>query len=63
MLDNIKVAFFGNDTVAAIALRNAEEIKADTLALELLTNTTLTHAKEWNINGETVTVSVEKIVK
>ena len=63
VLDNIKVAFFGNDTVAAIALRNAEEIKADTLALELLTNTTLTHAKEWNINGETVTVSVEKIVK
>jgi isoleucyl-tRNA synthetase len=61
VMDNIRVAFAGNDTVAAIALRNKDEIMTDTLAVELLTDTTLTHAKEWNVNGECVTVSVEKV--
>ena len=61
VMDNIKVAFLGNETVAAVALRNKDEIMADTLAKELLTDTTLANAKEWNINGEVVTISVEKI--
>ncbi len=61
VMDNIKVAFLGNNTIADIALRNAEEIKDETLALELLTDKTLAFAKEWNINGEKVTISVEKI--
>jgi isoleucyl-tRNA synthetase len=60
-MDNIKVAFVGNEKVEAVALRNADEIKADTLANELLTGTTLANAKEWNINGEKVTISVKKI--
>ena len=29
--------------------------------VELLTGATLTHAKEWSINGMTVTLSVEKV--
>ena len=61
VMDNIKVAFLGNETVAAVALRNKDEIMADTLAKELLTDTTLANAKEWNINGEVVTISVEKV--
>ena len=61
VMDNIRVAFSGNETVAKIAERNREEIMDETLATELLTDVTLTHSKEWNINGETVTVSVEKI--
>ena len=61
VMDNIKVAFFGNEKISAIAMRNAEEIKSDTLAVEILDGTTLTHSKEWNINGETVTLSVEKV--
>ena len=60
-MDNIKVAFLGNDTVSAVALRNKEEIMADTLAAELLSGVALANAKEWNINGEVVTISVEKI--
>jgi isoleucyl-tRNA synthetase len=61
VMDRIKVAFLGNDTVADIATRNSKEIMADTLADEILTGTALTFAKEWNINGEKVTLSVEKV--
>ena len=61
VLDNIAVAFSGNATVAAIAERNADEIKADTLSLELLLDTVLDYSKEWNINGENVTISVKKL--
>ena len=61
VMDNIKVAFSGNATVAAIAERNKAEIMDETLAVEILFDTALTHSKEWSINGETVTVSVEKV--
>ena len=61
VMDNIRVSFSGNGAVEAIALRNADEIKDETLALEFLVGANLTHSKEWNINGETVTISVEKI--
>ena len=61
VMDRIKVAFAGNATVAEIAERNAAEISDETLADALITDTTLSNAKEWNINGEVVTISVEKI--
>ena len=61
VMDNIRVAFSGNATVEAIAKRNEGEILDETLGKELLIGTTLTHAKEWNINGEDVTISVEKV--
>ena len=61
VMDNIRVSFSGNGTVEAVALRNAEEIKDETLATELLTGISLVHSKEWNINGESVTISVEKV--
>ena len=61
VMDNIRVAFSGNATVEAIAKRNEGEILEETLGRELLIGATFTHAKEWSINGETVTVSVEKL--
>jgi len=61
VMDNIKVAFTGNATVEQIALRNAEEIKDETLSVSVEIGTTLANAKEWNINGEKVTISVEKV--
>ncbi len=60
VMDNIKIALSGNAEVLAVALRNAEEIKEETLAVSLEEGT-LEFSKEWNINGEKVTVSVEKI--
>jgi len=61
VMDNIRIAFSGNSAVEDIAARNAEEIKSETLAAELLIGTTLKHSKEWNINGENATISVEKV--
>ena len=61
VMDNIKVSFSGNATVAAIAERNRAEIMDETLAKELLIDAPLAHAKEWNVNGEIVTIAVEKI--
>ncbi len=60
VMDCIRVAFSGNDTVLAVALRNSAEICDETLAKEV-SEGTLKFSKEWNINGEVVTVSVEKI--
>ena len=59
VMDKIKVAFFGNAKVLEIALRNSEEIKDETLALEI-SEGVLEFSKEWNINGEKVTISVQK---
>ena len=61
LLELIQKSAMGNEKIAEVALRNADEIKSDTLATELLCGETLENAKEWNINGETVTVSVEKV--
>ena len=49
------------EAVEAIASRNAEEIKSETLGVELYVGKTLTHSKEWNVNGENVVISVEKV--
>ena len=61
VMDNIRIAFCGNATVEAVAQRNAEEIKEETLGVSLEIGSTLANAKEWNINGENVTISVEKV--
>ena len=61
VMDRIKVAFSANATVAAIAERNSAEIADETLADAILTDATLAHSKEWNINGENVVISVEKV--
>ncbi len=61
VMDNIKISFSGNNAVYDIAKRNEAEILDQTLGKELLFDVTLTHSKEWNINGEVVTLSVEKI--
>ena len=61
VMDNIRIAFSGNAVVEEIASRNAEEIKSETLGVELTTGATLTHSKEWSINGESVVISVEKV--
>ena len=47
--------------ILAIAERNSAEICDETLAVSL-SEGTLEFSKEWNINGEKVTISVEKTV-
>jgi len=60
VMDRINVAFSDNAEVLAVALKNAAEIKDETLA-DSITEGTLKFSKKWNINGEEVVISVEKI--
>ena len=59
--DHIRVSFAGNDKVAEIALRNRELIAGKVLAEEMTAGNTFAAAREWNVNGENVTISVERV--
>ncbi len=61
VMDHIRVSQTGNDKIKAILERNADEIKPEVLAEELLLDIANGFTKEWNINGETVTLGVEKV--
>ncbi len=60
VLDRIKVFCQGNEKIAGVFERNGESIKADVLADDISEGIGK-FSKEWNINGEKVTLSVEKI--
>ena len=58
--DKIVIYVSGNDKVSEIIKANAEEIKGDVLALDIKYGELAANSKEWNINGENVTLGVEK---
>ena len=58
--DKIVVYVSGNEKISQIVKANAEEIKGDVLALEIKYEEATAISKEWNINGENVTIGVEK---
>ena len=60
VMDNINITIAGSEKVVAIALKNADSITGDTLGKSLV-NAEGENAKEWDINGEKVTISVAKI--
>ena len=51
----------GNEKVAGITLANKDMICGKVLADELASETAFANSKEWNVNGEKVTISVEKM--
>ncbi len=59
--DRIRVSFAGNEKVADIALRNRETIAAKVLAETMTAGENFAVSKEWNVNGENVTISVERV--
>ena len=59
--DRIRVSFAGNERVADIALRNKEAVAGKVLAETMTAGETFAIAKEWNVNGENVTISVERV--
>lgn len=61
VMDHIKVAVNGNAKIAEIVEANKEAISEKVLAGEIVTDTELATMKEWNVNGEKVTIGVEKI--
>ncbi len=62
VVDHIKLSVSGNDKIEKIVLANADAIGGEVLADTVSVGEALSFAKEWNINKETVTISVEKLV-
>jgi len=56
--DRIEIGLAGNDKLASLAEANRDEICGDTLAVSLSAQLS-ENAKEWDINGEKVTLSVK----
>ncbi len=61
VMDHIRVSVNGNDKLAEIAQKNKKTIADKVLADELSQNVTYQISKQWNVNGEEVTISLEKI--
>jgi len=60
VMDHITVAISGNDKIAAIVTKNMDAIATKVLADSIVTDETFDISKEWNVNGEKVTISVKK---
>ena len=60
VMDHIILSISGNDMLSAVVSENAELVKEEVLADDI-TNSALSYTKEWNINGETVMLGVEKV--
>jgi len=61
VMDHIKVTQSGNDSIKEIFERNLDEIKSEVLADEIHLGAAEGFTKEWNINGEVVTLGVVKL--
>ncbi len=61
VMDHIRVSLNGNDKVAQIAARNESMIAGKVLAESIGTGEELAVSKEWNVNGETVTIAIQKM--
>lgn len=51
---------FLEDKIAALMEKNAEQVKAVVLADNIIAGEAKGFTKDWNINGEDVTLGVEK---
>ena len=59
--DHITVYAAGNDKITALLQANAAQVKSDVLADAVQTDAMDGYVKEWDINGENVTLGVQKI--
>ncbi|MDE6566586.1 MAG: hypothetical protein K2K70_02495, partial [Lachnospiraceae bacterium] len=59
--DHIRVSMQDNDKVSETIRNNAEQIQSDVLADEVVYDAAAGYTREWNINGEKVTLGVEKL--
>ncbi len=60
VMDRIHVYSNGNGRIQDLMERHGEEIRKDVMASDILFAEAKGYVKEWNINGETVTLGVEK---
>ncbi len=58
--DKIFIYCQGNDRIGELLITHKETIQSEVLALDVKTGETKGYVKDWNINGEEVTLGVEK---
>jgi isoleucyl-tRNA synthetase len=61
VMDRIEAAFTGNDKLQDVIKKNSDMISGKVLANEFRFGETFDNAKEWDINGEKLTISVKKV--
>ena len=61
VMDHIRVSLSGNDRLSAIAERNRDAICTKVLADGFTKEAGYAVSREWNVNGENVVISIEKI--
>ena len=61
VMDKITVYAEGSDKATGLMNANADSIKSDVMADALVTGSVDGYSKEWNINGEKVTLTVKKM--
>ena len=61
VMDHIKVSVLGNEKIGQVTLKNNDAIASKVLADVLDTEGDYSISKEWNINGEDVTITIEKV--
>ncbi|MBO7386988.1 MAG: hypothetical protein J6U15_04215, partial [Lachnospiraceae bacterium] len=61
VMDHIKVAVVGNDLLAQVVKNNEKVIGDKVLANSFSFTDEYAVKKEWNVNGESVTISIEKV--
>ena len=60
VMDRITVSYESSDKINSVFERNMDTIAGEVLADSIVTGATGAHVKEWNINGEKVTLAVTK---
>ena len=60
VMDKIKVYVNGNDKISGIMTKNKTQILSEVMAEDMIIGSTEGYTKEWNINGEDVTLGVQK---
>ena len=60
VMDKITVYAKDNAKIADLLSKNAEEVKNDVLATDIIFDDMQGYSKEWNINGENVVLGVKK---
>ncbi|MCR4908578.1 MAG: isoleucine--tRNA ligase [Lachnospiraceae bacterium] len=60
VMDKITIYLTGNDRLGEYLTRHAEVVKKENMADEIVVGSTEGYTKEWDINGEGVTLAVKK---
>ena len=61
VMDHIRVTMAGAEQLCALVAAQGESICGDILADSLQLTTPAGYVKEWDVNGQTMTIGVEKV--